>query len=155
MFGSFWVKLLLVPFIAVLLALIVADFAIWSDRYVGPLAFSVFWVMFYVQAHQRGPERSIRKWLATGQNALILEPGTLTITEAEVIETKGPQTTRMHWEGVAEVIRNDEYMLIVLSPETAITVPKHVFSSADEAEQFFTAAMTYYNQARQTHTAPA
>jgi len=43
----------------------------------------------------------------------------------------------------------------VLSPEIAFTVPKRVFASADEAEQFYMAAQTYYDQARQAHEAPA
>ncbi len=46
-------------------------------------------------------------------------------------------------------------MVIVISPETAFTVPKRVFASADTAEQFYTAVMTYYNQARESHEAPS
>jgi len=152
---GFWTTLLLVPLTAALFALTVADFDIWSDWFVAPLIFSVFWALFYTRVHWRGPERSIRKWLATGQNATFLAQRTLTISDAEVVETKGAQTTQMRWGGVAEVVHNDQYMLIVLSPEIAITVPKRVFASADEAEQFYTAALTYYDQARQAHEAPA
>jgi len=148
---SFWTTLLLVPLRAALLALSVADFDVWSNWFVTPLVFSVLWVVFYTQARRRAPERSIRKWLAAGQNALILQPRTVAISDAEVVETMGAQTTQVRWGGVAEIVRNEQYMLIVLSPETAFTVPKRVFASADEAEQFCTAALTYYNQARQKH----
>jgi len=151
----FWTTLLLVPLVATLLALAVAEFELWSNWFVTPLVFSLFWAMFYTQAHRRGPERSVRQWLAAGQNAAILQPRTLTISDAEAVETIGVQTTQVRWGGIAEVVRNDEYMLIVLSPETAFTVPKRVFASADEAEQFYAAAMTYYKQARQVHDALA
>lgn len=103
----------------------------------------------------RGPEGSVRDWLAAGQNATVLGPRTVTISDTEVVETKGVQTTQVRWDGVAEVVRNDQYMLIVLSPEIAFTVPKRVFASADEAEQFYTATQTYYDQARQAHEASA
>lgn len=120
-----------------------------------PLALSLFWIVFYTRAYMRGPEGSVRDWLAAGQNATVLGPRTVTISDTEVVETKGVQTTQVRWDGVAEVVRNDQYMLIVLSPEIAFTVPKRVFASADEAEQFYTATQTYYDQARQAHEASA
>ena len=119
--------------------------------YVTPVVFSLFWVVFYTRSYRRDPERAVRQWLAAGQNAIVLRPRTVAISDAEVVETVGAQTAQVRWDGVAEIVRNDRYMLIVLSPETAITVPKCVLASADAAEQFYTAALTYYNQARQTH----
>jgi len=46
-------------------------------------------------------------------------------------------------------------MVIVLTPQTAVIVPKSVFASVDEAEQFYTTATGYYTQARQSRPAPA
>ncbi len=151
----FWTTLLLVPLTVTLLAYAVTEFEVWLHWLVPPLVLSLFWIVFYTRAYMRGPEGSVRQWLAAGQNATVLGPRTVTISDTEVVETKGAQTTQVCWDGVAEVVRNDQYMLIVLSPEIAFTVPKRVFASADEAEQFYMAAQTYYDQARQAHEAPA
>jgi len=151
----FWTILLLVPLIVTLLSYAITEFAAWLHWLVPPLVISLFWIVLYTRAYRRGPEESVRQWLAAGQNATVLGPRTVTISDAAAVETKGAQTTQVRWDGVAEVVRNDQYMLIVLSPEVAFTVPKRVFASVDAAEQFYTDAMTYYNQARQTHEAPA
>ena len=119
-----------------LLALAVAEFELWSNWFVTPLVFSLFWAVFYMQAHRRAPERSIRQWLAAGQNAAVLQPRTLIMSDAEVVETIGAQTTQVRWDGIAKVVRNDAYMLIVLSPVTAFTVPKRVFASAERPSSF-------------------
>ena len=149
----FWRNLLVVPLVAALLALSAVQFDVWSNWFVAPLIFSLFWVVFYTRSYRHAPERAVREWLAAGQNAAILNPRTVALSDAELTETIGAQTTRARWDGVAEIAHNAEYMLIVLSPEKAITVPKRVFASAGAAEQFFTAALTYYAQARQAREA--
>lgn len=151
----FWRNLVVIPLITTLMALSVAQFNVWSNWFVAPVVFSLFWVVFYTRSYRQGPERAVRQWLAAGQNATILSPRTVTISESEVVETLGGQATHARWDSVAEIVRKEQYMLIVLSPETAITVPKRVFANVDAAEQFYTAAVTYYRQARQAGEALA
>ena len=60
----FWRNLLVVPLVAALLALAAVQFDVWSNWFVAPLIFSLFWVLFYTRSYRHAPERAVREWLA-------------------------------------------------------------------------------------------
>ena len=61
----------------------------------------------------------------------------LVLNDGGVVETTAVNESRTSWTGVDRVEQNDGYIFIYVSAATAHVVPKRVFATAAQAEEFY------------------
>ncbi|NPV90755.1 MAG: YcxB family protein [Firmicutes bacterium] len=74
----------------------------------------------------------------------IIGEHTLTVSDKGVKE-KGSRT--VHWDGIKEVKRNDQYVCILFGPSSCYAVPRRAFKDEDEMSGLYSQALEYWVEA--------
>lgn len=122
----------------------------WFDVWLGGglvAGLFVVWVFQFPRSYRQGLERSTRKLLNEGRNALLQCTFRMELDEACVSVKNDLGESRVAWGAVERVEETDGHIFIILGSMTAHTIPKWAFESRRHAEEFFAAAAEFQRRA--------
>jgi hypothetical protein len=111
------------------------------------LLFAVFWFVFLRlnTAHQKA------QWKT---NPALTQPHTTRITPQHLYNRDASGENIAYWQGVHEVAADEHCLYFFTTKETAHVLPRRAFADAAQAEQFYRAALGYWNEARGANAQP-
>ena len=109
--------------------------------------FFVVWVFQFPRSYRQGIERSTRKLLKEGRNALLQCTFRMEIDEAGLNVKTDLGESRLAWGAVERVEETESHIFIRIGSMTGHVVPKWAFESRRHAEEFFAAAAEFQRRA--------
>jgi hypothetical protein len=105
----------------------------------------IYWARNY------GYIRALRKQLRQPQFAEAFQRQIVTIDSAGVEHRCGHSTSTTSWSGISRVDSTERTVLICLSDEVAVVIPKLAFANQTELEAFLASAQQYLEAAHAAH----
>ena len=122
---------LVLPFILVN----VTDIPLWLWLTVFVLA-AILWVVFYPKYLISSTIKRISKMVNEGKNKDMLGKHCLTFNDEGIIETSKNGESKISWSGIEEIKETDKHFFIYISSIMAYIVPKRVFKTDGEKDEF-------------------
>jgi hypothetical protein len=90
---------------------------------------------------------SVRRMLKQGDNARMLEPQGLQITEAGLTSTTALSSAFREWKGIREIAVTEDYALFYYAEKAAYIVPRSAFADEGEFTSLVDTAKRYRREA--------